>query len=72
MKFLGWIITVLDAKMQEPTMFGWFHLLFIALTVVATVFLCKRFKNANEKTVRKICPLAWAAGCVQKKRNLLK
>ena len=54
MKFLGWIITVLDAKMQEPTMYGWFHLLFIALTVVATVFLCKRFKNANEKTVRKI------------------
>ena len=51
MEFLGWIITILDAKMQEPTMFGWFHLLFIALTVAATVFLCRRFKNADENEV---------------------
>ena len=54
MKFLGWLITVLNAQMPEPTMFGWFHLLFIALTILATVFLCKKFKNADEKTVRKI------------------
>lgn len=54
MEFLGWLITTLDAQMTEPTMFGWFHLLFIALTIIATIFLCKRFKNADEKTVRKI------------------
>ena len=55
MKFLGWIITVLDAKMQEPTMFGWFHLLFIALTILATVFLCKKFKNADVQTDLYFC-----------------
>lgn len=54
MEFLGFIINLLNAKMPEPSMYGWFHLLFLALTVIATVFLCKRFKNPSEKTVRKI------------------
>lgn len=54
MEFLGWLITLLDAKMPEPQMFGWFHLLFIGLIAVATVILCKSFKNPSEQTVRKI------------------
>ncbi len=54
MEFLGWLITTLDSSMEEPTLYGWFHWLFLALTVIAAIFLCKRFKNADEKTVRKI------------------
>lgn len=54
MSFLGSIITLLDARMTEPAMFGWFHLLFIALTILCAVFLCKKFKNPSKKTVSKI------------------
>ena len=54
MSFLGSIITLLDARMTEPAMFGWFHLLFIALTMLCAVFLCKKFKNPSQKTVSKI------------------
>ena len=54
MSFFGSIITLLDARMTEPAMFGWFHLLFIALTILCAVFLCKKFKNPSQKTVSKI------------------
>lgn len=54
LKLLGEILTILDVRMTEPTIYGWFHLLFIAITVAATIFLCKKFKNPSEKTTRKI------------------
>jgi hypothetical protein len=40
--------------MTTPTLYGWFHLLFLAITVIVAVVLIKKFKNPSEKTVRKI------------------
>ena len=54
MHFLGRIINFLDADMTTPTMYGWFHLLFVALTIGGVVALFKCFKNPTQKTVKKI------------------
>lgn len=54
MRFLGNLIEILDARMTEPVSFGWFHILFIALMVILTVFLCKKFKNPDKKTVKTV------------------
>ncbi|MBR6502515.1 MAG: YwaF family protein [Clostridia bacterium] len=54
MKVIGQIIAFLDSDMTEPTLYGWFHLVFLAATVIAAVLLIKRFKSPTEKTVRKI------------------
>lgn len=35
-------------------MYGWFHLTFFALSIIAAVVLCKKFKNPGEKTVKPI------------------
>ena len=52
--FLGRLINILNTSMQTPTMYGWFHLLFWALSIGGAVALCVCFKSPSEKTVRKI------------------
>ena len=54
MNFLGKVIEFLDAGMTEPVLYGWFHILFLVITVVATVLLCRFFKEGTEKQVRTI------------------
>lgn len=54
MNFLGKVLQLLDSDMTEPTSFGWFHLLSIALTILGAVFLCKRFKKPSFADVRKV------------------
>ena len=53
--FWGELLNLLDTQMTEPTIYGWFHLLFIAITITATIVMCQYFKNPSEKTTRKIC-----------------
>lgn len=40
MKFLGELLNVLDARMDVPTLYGWFHLLFFAAAVGIGIVLC--------------------------------
>ena len=40
--------------METPTLYGWFHLLFFALSILLGVWLCLKFKQPDEKTVRRI------------------
>ena len=54
MNFLGKVIEFLDTGMTEPVLYGWFHVLFLVITVVATVLLCRFFKEGTEKQVRTI------------------
>ena len=54
MHFLGKFINVLDKDMNTPEMYGWFHLLFVVLTVVTAIALYKAWKKPKEKTVRTI------------------
>ncbi|MBP3387785.1 MAG: YwaF family protein [Clostridia bacterium] len=54
MKFFKTIIELFDKKMPEPQMFGWFHLLWIALMIIAAVVLCRTHKNGDDKRVRRV------------------
>ena len=54
MAFWGGILDFLDTKMETPGMYGWFHLLFFALSVAVAVVLCIRCKNPDEGFIRKL------------------
>lgn len=54
MNFWGEVIRVLDAKMQVPEMYGWFHLLFFALSIVAGVWLCRCRNAGDERFTRRL------------------
>ena len=53
MRFLGKIIEILDSKMEVPALYGWFHLMFFALAIIAGIVLVKKVKK-DEKEVRKM------------------
>ena len=44
----------LQGRMQTPTLFGWFHLMWIILSFVAIFFLYKRKNKYNERQLRTI------------------
>lgn len=39
--------------------YGWFHLMFMGLTIAVTLILCIFFRNANDKTYRRIIFIGW-------------
>ncbi|MBO5373946.1 MAG: YwaF family protein [Clostridia bacterium] len=45
--------------MTRPTNYGWFHLMFVAIVIGLTTFLCIKFKDADDKTVRRIVMIMW-------------
>lgn len=48
------ILKLLDLKMEEPEIFGWFHITFLVLTFAIAAILCFLHKNASTERVRKI------------------
>ncbi len=54
MNFWGEVLQVLDAQMQEPEMYGWFHLLFFSLSIIAGVVLCRCGKAGEERFTRRL------------------
>ena len=59
MNFLIKLFEFLTGTMSRPTNYGWFHLMFVAITVVASVLMCVFLRNAKERTVRIICFGMW-------------
>ena len=59
MNFFEKILYFLDATMETPTNFGWFHLMFIAIVILTTVFLCIKFKDCDDKAFRRIALIGW-------------
>lgn len=53
MEFFGKLLQIFDARMGTPTMYGWFHLLFFALSIAAGILLCK-YKKPTESFVSKL------------------
>ena len=53
------ILNLLEATMETPTNFGWFHLMFIAIAILSTVFLCVKFRNCSDKVFRRIALIGW-------------
>ena len=48
------LLRILDTKMEEPELFGWFHIVFLALSFIAAAILCLLHKNASQERVRNI------------------
>lgn len=54
MEFWGNLLKLLDTQMEEPAMYGWFHLLFFAGCIAAGVWLCIKHKQADEAFARQL------------------
>lgn len=54
MSFLQNILRILDLSMEKPQPYGWFHLLWLALTVAVTIFLCIRCREWDAKKIRNL------------------
>ena len=65
------IYTFLDSKMETPTNYGWFHLLFVGIVIAVTVFLCIRLRDADDKTLRRVALVGWLVDRVVLLRNIL-
>ena len=59
MQLLGSILNFFESTMQTPTVYGWFHILFVLLVSVATVLICVKYKNCDEKTFRRMIFVLW-------------
>ena len=53
------ILYFLDAKMTTPTLYGIFHIISLLLVVFVTAFLILKFRNASDKTFRRIVLVFW-------------
>lgn len=59
MNFWIKLLEAVSVEMTTPTSYGWFHLMFVAITVVASVLMCVFFRNASDRGVRIICFVLW-------------
>lgn len=50
MEFLQTLLRILDTSMETPTLYGWYHLLWLGLTALGTYLLC-RFRPNVKKTL---------------------
>lgn len=51
MVLIGEIIELLDAKMETPVSYGWFHLLSLLFTILITIFVCVFCKHRTRRQV---------------------
>jgi hypothetical protein len=54
--FLAWLSGTFT---EEPGNYGWFHIMFLVIVVAATGVVCHFFKNADDKTYRRIVLITW-------------
>ena len=50
----GAILNFLESDMEEPLSYGFFHLFFFALSIVAGIVLCRAMPQGTEKQARRI------------------
>lgn len=53
------IIHFLQAEMEQPTMFSWFHIISLLLIVGATFCVSFFLRDASEKTYKRILLISW-------------
>lgn len=51
MSFSAKLLMLLDADMTRPEMYGWFHILWLVITVASTVMLCRLFQAGTKRQV---------------------
>ena len=53
MQAVGAILELLNAKMDTPQMYGWFHIFFFVVSVIAGIVLCRKHPKPDETFIRK-------------------
>ena len=53
MNVLRQILIFLDADMTPPVSYGWFHWLFLILTLTALLLIAFRYRNLNDQKIKK-------------------
>lgn len=48
------LISILDTQMTTPSLFGWFHIFSLILTVLTTVALCKAHRKGDSRQVSRV------------------
>lgn len=64
MRFLGNLLLFFESEMTTPTAYGWFHLMWFALVILASVALCVRFHDCSDRTFRRIALILWVVMAV--------
>ena len=59
MNFIEKIIATLSWEMDSPKPFGLFHLISLAIIIATTIFICIKFKDANDIVMRRIVLICW-------------
>lgn len=54
MSFWQSFLAFLDSSMETPASFGWFHLMWLAITFLALIPLCRFLKKPGEDHVRRV------------------
>lgn len=54
------LFNFLEINVSKPGPYGWFHILCMVLIVAATVVLCVKCKDCDDKTFRLIALITWA------------
>lgn len=54
MNIIEKILIFLDSSMKRPTMYGWFHLMFLGIIVIMTILIRKKYNNLSIKKIKKI------------------
>jgi len=57
------ILIFLDSKMKEPTMYGWFHIMFLVIIILLLVLIKKKYSNLSVSKIKKIL-LFYAFACL--------
>ena len=59
MNFFEKIVVALQFGADPYPSYGWFHLTFVALSIISTIFLCIKAKNISDKSFRKVMFIVW-------------
>ena len=54
MDFFNELLRIFNLKMDIPKPYGWFHLLFCALSLLTAVILCATHKKGDDRRVRRV------------------
>ena len=59
MSFIANIVSFLGTSSAVPPAWGAFHLTFLAIFILTTVFICIKFRNASDSTLRRVFLIMW-------------
>ena len=63
MNFFEKMLIILDSSMKEPTMYGWFHIMFLILMISTIIFLAIKYKHPSEKQTKNVL-LIYGVTCI--------